>query len=108
MNVFDVLSQCVGFDWDGGNSLKNWMRHGVSDAECEELFFNRPLVAFPDTMHSGAEIRFYALGTSNAGRHLFVVFTVRRDLIRVISARDMSNRERKAYKEHEKDSTIQV
>jgi hypothetical protein len=50
-----------------------------------------------DEGHSATEARFYALGQTDAGRGLFVVFTIRGALIRVISARDMSRGERKEY-----------
>jgi hypothetical protein len=92
-----LLNNCTGFDWDEGNLLKNWEKHKVSAAECEQVFFNRPLIASPDPAHSAGEARFYALGQNDAGRLLFLVFTVRESLIRVISARDMSHKERKAY-----------
>jgi hypothetical protein len=88
-----------GFDWDEGNLLKNWERHRVSGAECEEVFFNYPLVAAPDEKHSESEARFHALGVTDAGRHLYLVLKVRGKNIRVISARDMSRRERKVFEE---------
>jgi hypothetical protein len=50
-----------------------------------------------DEKHSQQEARFYALGQTDAGKHLFVVFAIRDDLIRVISARDMNRKERKVY-----------
>lgn len=95
MDLVDRLRRCTGFDWDEGNSGKNWEKHRVSDGECEQVFFNQPLVALPDAGHSQKEDRILVLG--NSGRTLFVVCTVRGDLIRVISARDMTKRERKAY-----------
>jgi uncharacterized DUF497 family protein len=97
MNIDEAMAKCSGFDWDEGNLFKNREKHGVSASECEQVFFNRPLVAMPDSTHSAGESRFHALGQSDAGRHLFIVFTVRNDLIRVISARDMSRKERQAY-----------
>jgi len=87
----------TGFDWDQGNRDKNWIRHQVSNGECEEVFFNQPLLVAPDEGHSQHEVRFYALGQTNAGRRLFVVFTVRGSLLRIISARDMSKKERRIY-----------
>lgn len=93
------LERSTGFQWDDGNSDKNWVAHQVSRAECEEFFFNRPLVVHPDPRHSSCEVRYYALGHSDSGRTLFIVFTVRGDLVRVISARDMSRRERSVYEE---------
>ena len=100
MDAYDRLAACTGFDWDEGNLLKNWEKHGVTAAECEEVLFNRPLVAAPDADHSQAEPRFFVLGRSDAGRKLFLVFTTRDNLIRVISARDMTRRERERYQRY--------
>jgi uncharacterized protein len=97
MDMLERLVRCTGFQWDEGNLLKNWERHLVSAGECEQVFFNRPLVAAPDERHSGKEPRFYLLGHTDADRYLFVVFTIRGRLVRVVSARDMNRRERKAY-----------
>jgi len=91
------LKGCLGFQWDSGNSVKIWRRHGVSTIECEELFFNQPLFVTTDEKHSQSEERLYALGQTDEGRLLFVVFTIRSNLVRVISARDMSRKERKIY-----------
>jgi uncharacterized DUF497 family protein len=89
--------ECEGFQWDAANAGKIWERHRVAPIECEEIFFNHPLVIGEDERHSAAETRFYALGQTDAARFLFVVFTMRGKLIRVISARDMSRKERKVY-----------
>ena len=97
MNILDLLKASTGFDWDKGHLLKNWENHRVIASECEQIFFNHPLVAAHDEGHSQQEARFYALGHTDAGRRLFVVFTLRDHLIRVISARDMSRKERKVY-----------
>jgi hypothetical protein len=86
-----------GFQWDEGNAVKSWVRHEVSQAECEQLFLNRPLVVTHDQGHSTVEKRFAALGHADSGRQLTVVFTVRGTLLRVISARPMSRRERGVY-----------
>jgi uncharacterized DUF497 family protein len=95
-----------GFDWDEGNIGKNWPTHGVTDWECEELFFNRPLIVRLDISHSGAETRYYALGTTDRGRLLFASFTTRMSLIRPISVRDMNARERRAYESTKEDSDV--
>lgn len=97
MEILDLVAECEGFEWDEGNLLKNWERHEVTASECEQLFFNKPLVVAEDGKHSAKEARFYALGQTDLGRLMFIVFTVREKLIRVISARDMNRRERKAY-----------
>src|SRR5712691_6231341 len=104
----DPLDYCIGFDWDDGNIDKNWFAHRVTWWESEEVFFNRPRPTFDDMAHSTAtEKRFYILGQTNAGRHLFVGFTVRRRLIRPITARDMTARERITYELYsKKDSEV--
>ena len=61
------------FEWDAGNTEKNWLRHQVSQAECEQVFFNRPFVITEDDLHSHNEARFYALGQTDAGRLLRVI-----------------------------------
>ena len=99
-DIIEELLACTGFDWDEGNLLKNWEKHGVSAAECEQVFFNQPLLARPDEQHSGAESRFYLLGRTDSGRRLFVVFTIREQRIRVISARNQSRRERRSYEQY--------
>lgn len=97
MDILDRIATCAGFDWDKGNLLKNWEKHGVTVAECEQLFFNLPMVAAEDEEHSTGETRYFAIGKTDAGRFLFVVFTVRVKMIRVISARDMNRKERRVY-----------
>ena len=95
------FSRYTGFEWDKSNAEKIWREHKVSPFECEQVFFNQPIIIAPDEAHSQTEARFYVLGRTDADRLLFLVFTVRRNLIRVISARDMSRAEREVYKNHE-------
>jgi uncharacterized protein len=92
--------QLEGFDWDEGNARKN-EKHGVSKAEIEQVFFNAPLVVADDPKHSAAEPRFHALGRTDDDRWLHVTFTARRagTLLRPISARPMSRKERKIYEQ---------
>jgi len=90
----------IGFDWDDGNARKN-EKHGVSKSEVEQVFLNKPLLLADDLKHSQRERRFYALGRSDQDRWLHVTFTVRGKgtLIRPISARVMSRKERAAYEQ---------
>ena len=94
-------AEFIGFDWDTGNHDKNWAKHKVSDFECEEIFFNQPLVARHDPSPSDEEQRFRALGQTDTGRRLFVAFTMRGRLLRVVSAREMTRRERRFYATYE-------
>lgn len=64
-----------GFDWDEGNSRKSADKHGVSQSEAEQMFFNEPLLIVHDARHSGTEARFHALGRTDLGRLLHVTFT---------------------------------
>jgi uncharacterized protein len=95
----DPLKSCTGFDWDDGNLEKNWERHRVPFWEAEEIFFNEPLVVMADKEHSRHEPSYLALGQTDSGRRLFMSFTVRRSLIRVISARDMTRTEVRTYEQ---------
>jgi uncharacterized DUF497 family protein len=92
----DELARCTGFQWDAGNSGKSFERHEVTLGEIEQVFFNRPVRLAP-AREISRERRYAALGRSSAGRLLTVVFTIRGTLIRPISARDMSRRERRVY-----------
>lgn len=100
MVTLEELRGCTGFEWDDGNSGKNWDRHQVTDGECEQVFFNQPLVAVADGVHSIEEDRVLVLGRTDSARKLFVVCTIRQQLIRIISARDMTKREREVYYTH--------
>ena len=91
------LRECTGFQWDPGNDTKSWDAHDVTCAECEQVFFNQPLVVRRDRAHAQSETRYYALGRTDADRLLFVVFAVRGQLIRVISGRDMTPGEQERY-----------
>ena len=92
-------ARVVGFQWDAGNAHKSADKHGVAASEAEEAFFNEPLVVAGDSRHSQSETRFHALGATHSGRRLHITFTLRAEgtLIRVISARDMSQKERILY-----------
>jgi uncharacterized DUF497 family protein len=95
------LARIVGFDWDHGNARKSAEKHSVSQLEAEQVFLDPRLRVMVDEKHSGAEKRFHAYGQDATGRKLQVSFTLRDDdsLIRVISTRPMSRRERDIYEE---------
>jgi uncharacterized protein len=97
MEIEKILLQSTGFEWDAGNIDKIWQKHQVAPNEAEEVFFNKPLLLLPDEEHSSLEERFSAMGKTDAGRLLFITWTYRAPLVRVISARPMSRKERKLY-----------
>ncbi|HSS69105.1 MAG TPA: BrnT family toxin [Casimicrobiaceae bacterium] len=92
------LERVVGFEWDDGNARKN-EKHGVSQSEAEQIFFDLRLLIVEDPGHSADEPRYHALGVTLDGRRLHVTFTLRGagTRIRVISARDMHRKERQIY-----------
>jgi uncharacterized DUF497 family protein len=92
-----IFEKCVGFEWDQENQDKNCEKHGVSRQEGEEIFFNKPLIIYEDIKHSRSEEKLYLLGQTDENRKLFIAFTIRKNLIRVVSARDMSRKEHKIY-----------
>lgn len=95
-SIDDLIASLTGFEWDDGNSAKSWKRHQVTQAEQEEVFFNRP-VFIAEAKPSGKELRYTLLGCTNNDRLLSVIFTVRGGLARPISGRPMSRKERIAY-----------
>ena len=101
----DITKKIFKFEWDEANKTKNWAKHRVFWSECENVFFNDPLFILPDPRHSNKEERYYALGHTNNNRLLFISFTVRKERIRVISAREMSRRERRIYNEQKEKYT---
>ncbi len=92
------FTKIEGFDWDDAN-LEHIKRHQVEAKECEEVFFNKPLIVNSDETHSQVEERFRAYGQTDQNRVLFLIFTIRNNKIRVISARDQNKKERIEYKE---------
>ena len=103
---YKILGLYEGFQWDIGNIDKNLIKHNVSNTECEEVFFNKPFIIKLDENHLQEEARYYILGKTNEDRKLFLVFTTRSSLIRVISARDMNKKERMVHDDEKKDSAF--
>lgn len=93
-----IYSKPYVFDWDKGNRHKSWEKHKVRVQEVEEVFKNEPNFVFPDERHSKKEKRHGIFGITNEGRPLMGVFTMRGKNVRVITMRDMSNKERKFFK----------
>jgi uncharacterized protein len=92
--VIVKLPSILVFAWDKGNEQKNWIRHKVAVEEAEEPFFSDDYIILEDKGHSRArEQRFILLGKTNKERLLFIVFTIRTEKIRIISARDANKKE---------------
>ncbi len=91
------LTDLKEFIWDSGNKNKNWIKHKVTNEECEEAFFDDKKQTLKDIKHSQKENRYIILGKTKKGRLLFIVFTIRNKKTRVISARDLKKKEVKLY-----------
>lgn len=93
----DVIPSPILFEWDEGNSEKNWLKHKVRIQEAEEAFLDPDRIALYDQRHSAYERRYILLGNTSTMRLLYIVLTVRKDRVRVISARDAHKKERMFY-----------
>jgi uncharacterized DUF497 family protein len=91
------LPDVLEFEWNKAN-LEHIKKHDVEPEECEAIFYNDP-VFFYDEKHSQKEDRYLAYGVTNEKRLLTVIFTIRENKIRVISARDQHKKERKVYRQ---------
>lgn len=89
----------VGFDWSDQKSARNRAKHGVSFEEATTVFDDDLAVTRGDPDHSVDERREIVIGHSDLPRLLFVSFTERNDVIRVISAREATKSEQKLYEE---------
>jgi len=87
-----ILSAPIQFEWNKGNIDKNFIKHSVSNTECEEIFFDKNKIILKDLLHSGKELRFVILGKTKKGRLLFSIFTLRKNKIRIISSRDINKK----------------
>jgi len=94
-----AIDDVVGFQWDNGNVDKNLIAHAVENWECEQVFFNEPLLVLNGPRHSAMKKRWATFGSTNGGRPLVVIFTRRANMIRIISARNMNRKEKIFYEE---------
>ena len=89
-----------GFEWDTEKAAGNEAKHGVNFAEAATVFVDDYFIVKRDPDHSFVEQRYLLLGRSAEGRYLIVAYTERRTATRLISAREMTPRERRVY-EHQ-------
>ena len=84
------------FQFDPAKAASNLRKHGVSFADAEGVFFD-PLAIHREDPQAEGEERFVVLGMGSAGQLLVVVYTIREDKVRVISARRATRREVRDY-----------
>lgn len=100
-----ILPEPITFEWDKGNTDKNYKKHKVSNRDAEEVFENEPKFIFGDEKHSAKEKRHMIWGVTDKGKKLSIFFTIRNYKVRIISARDMNKKERREYEEKIKKDT---
>lgn len=92
-----VLPKLLSFDWDDGNINKNFAKHLISSEISEESFGDPNLLTFPDPSHSKIEERYHLIGRTKLNDILFITYTLRKNKIRIISARVANKKERSFY-----------
>ena len=106
--IYDkVLRQCSGFDWAGGNIDRNRLKHQGSPSECEQFFSTAPLLLVTmNAVHRSKNI--FLCSAGQIFKKIFLSFSrSKNNLIRVISAGDMSRKEREVYSNEEADTGFQ-
>jgi uncharacterized protein len=88
------------FEWDDTKAAINLRKHGISFEEAKTLFDNPLALIFDDEAHSIDERREIIIGHSQNSRLLLVSFTERSNVIRIISARLATRREREDYEQN--------
>lgn len=101
-----IKSRIFEFEWDRGNLDKSYQKHWVTPKETEEVFLDEKSFIVPDVRHSQTEPRYIILGGTFEKKNLFVVFTIRKDKIRIISSRRMHKKEVERYEKAQKDSKV--
>jgi uncharacterized DUF497 family protein len=97
--IFEFLTEArFEFEWDTGNSQKNFLKHGILTTDAEAVFFDEQIIVLgiqvsPETL----EDRFGVIGKTKEGSILFISFTVRLGRIRIISSRTANQKEREIY-----------
>lgn len=88
----------IEFDWDPAKAVYNLGEHKVSFDEAKSVFGDPLARVFFDDNHSFDEKRHGIYGLTTEGRLILVIFTeLTDDMIRIISAREMTPRERREY-----------
>ncbi len=89
----------IEFEWDPNKAKSNLQKHHVRFPEASTIFQDPLSITVYDPYHSREEERYITIGASAAGRILMVAHTDRSERVRLISARELTRAERKAYEE---------
>jgi uncharacterized protein len=86
------------FDWDEGN-LEHIAEHNFDDVECEEVFFDKDVISAPAYSYKG-EKRQAIIGKTEGGRFAYIVYTIRNAKVRVVTARNANDSEKRTYRKY--------
>lgn len=87
------------FEWDENKHQTNIKKHGLAFPEASTAFGDPMALDFDDPEHSEGEYRLLLFGVTATNRHVVISYTWQGDIIRLISARDMTRREKQIYQE---------
>ncbi|MEP7127235.1 MAG: BrnT family toxin [Chitinophagales bacterium] len=90
----------IKFDWNPGNIQKSFLKHRISNAEAESMFYDQHLLVFLNLNHSKSETRYICYVESNQNRILTSYFTFRKSNIRIIGTRIANRKERVLYEDY--------
>ena len=86
----------VAFEWDSRKAEENFLKHRISFETACESFFD-PFVLWLEEEVVEGEVRETIIGMTAEWRLLYIVYVMRHDTIRLISARKVTKAERKRY-----------
>ena len=88
------------FEWDDQKARLNFQKHGINFEEAKTVFRDPLAYIFDDQWHSVGEKREIIIGHDDKNRLVLVCFTERNQIIRIISARLATKKERQDYEEY--------
>jgi hypothetical protein len=92
------------FEWDEEKAISNLLKHGISFDESKSVFYDNFAIMSLDIEHSITEERFVLIGYSINNRILYISFTERNNIIRIISTRKSTKNERLLYEKNYKNN----
>lgn len=89
----------MDFEWDPDKAASNFAKHGITFHEAATVFDDPLAMTYHDPDHSQDEDRFITFGQTSTGKSVSVVHVDRDDRTRIISAREMTRRERSQHEQ---------
>ena len=92
----------IVFEWHPAKGASNLLKHSVSFEEAASVFDDVLAAVYENPDHSTSENRYLIIGNSALGRLLIIAYADRRERIRIISARQVTKKERELYEEEKR------